>query len=207
MSLWGCMDLCVDFITMIHMGLCALDSVHHAAFNSTVQCTLLHAPKDAFKTLSSTLPSTHSISLPIAHDDTLLACWTIHSQLCTQDTLNNAPKQALNYTSNCTWWYTPSLFDYSLESKLSGTLLRLLSSTLPIAPHVTFPFCLNIYSQVSSQDAPKSSLSTLPSTPPRMPHVHLLLATVPGCPASVQVGHRTETTARVRNPNGTEPGN
>jgi len=175
MALIGCMDLCVELITMIRMGLWVLDTVHHAAFNNTVQCTSLHAPKEAFKTLWSTLPSTHSITLPVAHDDTLLACWTIHTRLCTQNTLKNAPKHTLNYTSNCTWWHTPSLFDYSLQSKLSGTLLRILSSTLPIALHDTFPFCLNRHSQVSSQDAPKYSLSTLPSTPPRMPQVHLQL--------------------------------
>jgi hypothetical protein len=60
-------------------------------------------------TLSSTLPRTHSSTLPIALDCTLPACFTVHSQVSSQDT----PE----YTSQ----------------SLSGTLPIALNSTLPIS--------------------------------------------------------------------------
>ena len=63
------MDLHVDYITTIRMQFCALDTIHHIAYNK-----LESKLPDA---LHCTLPST----LLIALDCTLPACLTVHSQL------------------------------------------------------------------------------------------------------------------------------
>jgi hypothetical protein len=55
----------------------------------------------ALKTLSSTLPRTLSRTLPTALDGTLPACWTVRSQVSSQDALKHTPEHALKYTPNC----------------------------------------------------------------------------------------------------------
>jgi len=96
-------------------------------WNQTAKYTSFHAPKYALKTLSITLPSMLSItlpsmlssSLPIALDGTLSACWTVRSQVSSQDALKHTPEHALKFTPNCTQWHTPGLLDCTLPSKLS----------------------------------------------------------------------------------------
>jgi len=65
------MDRRVDLITMISISLCALDTIHHTAFNKTGKCTSLHARKQPLKPLTRTLPSMLASTLPIALADTL----------------------------------------------------------------------------------------------------------------------------------------
>ena len=113
------------------MRLCALDTIHHGAFNKleTKMPNALHcmlpsrlqdAPKYTLSTLPSTPPSTfsipgmHSRTLPIALDGTLPACLTVRSQVSSQD----APK------------YTPSTLSSTLPSLLSRMLLIALDGTL-----------------------------------------------------------------------------
>jgi len=143
----------------------------------------LYAPKWALKTL------------PIAHDDTLSACLTVHSQVSSQDALN------------CTRWHTPGLLDctfpgtlsrrsqlHSMAHSLPAWLYARWSAlkTLPIALDDTLPAFLTVRSQVSSQAAlnhtPEHALKytpkctrwhspslldyTLPSTLPRRSQVH-----------------------------------
>jgi len=60
-----------------------------------------------------------SRTLPIALDGTLPACWTIRSQVSSQNALKHTAEYALKYTPNCTRWHTPSLLDCTLPSMLS----------------------------------------------------------------------------------------
>jgi hypothetical protein len=62
------MDLPIDSITMTHMRLCALDTIHHAVFNTLET----ERPDALLCTLSSMLEST----LLIALDCALSACLT-----------------------------------------------------------------------------------------------------------------------------------
>ena len=57
--------------------------------------------------------------LTIAPDGTLPACWTVRSQVSSQDDLKHTLEHALKYTPNCTLWHTPSLLNYSPPSKLT----------------------------------------------------------------------------------------
>jgi len=79
----------------------------------------IYTPKQALKTLSITLPSMPSCSLPIALNRTLPHCWTVHSKVSSQDALKHTPDDALMYTPNRTRWLSPILLDYTLPSKHS----------------------------------------------------------------------------------------
>jgi len=66
-------------------------------------------------------------TLTLALDGTQPACLTVHSQTSAQEALKHTPEHALKYASNCTRWYTPSLFGSTLPSTLSR------GTTLPIS--------------------------------------------------------------------------
>jgi len=131
------MDLRVDSITMIRMGLWALDTIYHAAFNTTAKCTPLHAPKYAL----NYTPDCTRLYTPSLLD--------LHSQASSQDTAK----------------YTPSTLPRTPPSTFPSAHLGMLSRMLPIALHATPPACLTERSQVSSQDTPMYTPSMLPSTP------------------------------------------
>jgi len=93
-------------------------------------CSLVHsqnASKYPPSMLPSTPPSTFWNAVPailfrmlsIALDGTLPAFLSRSSNVSSQDALKLTLKYALKYTAECTWWYTPSLLDYMLPSKLS----------------------------------------------------------------------------------------
>jgi len=126
---------------MIRMRLCALNTIHHGAFNkvetklpNTLHCTLPSKLQDAPKYTPNTLPSTplstFSSTLqdapnctrwhtPSLLDYTLLSKLSRRSQVSSQDALKHTPENALKDTPNCTRWHTPSLLDCALPSKLS----------------------------------------------------------------------------------------
>jgi len=87
-------------------------------------------------------------------------CSQVHSQACSQ---GRSHSHSMAH-SQPAWLYTskPVL-------KLSNTLLSTLSSTLPIALDDTLPACLNVRSQVSSQDASKYTEYVLKYTPGHAP--------------------------------------
>ena len=128
---------------MIRRRFCALDTIHHAAYNLKACCQMHFIA-------CCTLPSTLWSTLLIALGCTLPACFTIRSQLLSmahsqpawltlpsklskrsQVHSEYAPKYTsvyvLEYTPgrapkeapNCTRWHTPSVLDYTLPSKLS----------------------------------------------------------------------------------------
>jgi len=101
------------------------------------QPAYLYAPKPALRKLSRTLPNTLSSTLPIALDDTLLACLTICSQVSYQD----APK------------YSLSALQITPPSMFSSTLPIMLSMSLLIALDGILLACLPLCSQVHSQEA------------------------------------------------------
>jgi len=103
----------------------------HSHLPSTVhsQPAWLHTPNPALKRLSRTLPSTVSITLQIALNDSLLAYLTIRSQ------------ESKRLPS------TPSMF--------SSTLPGMLPWTLTLALHGTQPACLTVHYQTSAQGALK----------------------------------------------------
>jgi hypothetical protein len=78
----------------------------------------LYASKYALNTLSITLLSMLSSTLPIALDGTLPACLTTHSQVSSQHALNHTSEHVPKYTPNCTRCHAPSLLDYTLPSEL-----------------------------------------------------------------------------------------
>jgi len=110
---------------MIRMRLCALDTIHYAAFNKTAKCTSLHAPKYALKYT----PDCTRLYTPSLLD--------LRSQVSSQD----APK------------YTPSTLPSTPASTFSSTLPGMLSRTLLIALDGTLLACLALRSQVHSQEA------------------------------------------------------
>jgi len=96
----------------------------------------------------------------------------VHSQVRSQDSLKCTTEHYLKYTPNFTQWYTPSLLDYTLWSKLSRCFqvhfkyalmymtMQILKYTykhaLKDAPKCTPWHTLSyIYSQSSSEDAHK----------------------------------------------------
>jgi hypothetical protein len=104
------------------MRFCALDTIHHTAYNKLES----KLPDE----LHCTLPST----LLIALDCTLIAYLAIRSQslsmdtpslldlrskVSSQDSPKYTPGHALKDAPNCTRWHTPSLLDCTLPSKLS----------------------------------------------------------------------------------------
>jgi hypothetical protein len=92
---------------MKHMRLCALDTIHHAAFNKTAKCTSLLAPKYTLKYT----PDCNRLHTPCLLD--------LRSQLSSQDAPKYTPGHALKDAPNCTQWHPPSLLDYTLPSKLT----------------------------------------------------------------------------------------
>jgi len=64
------MNLRIEYITMIFVQFCALNTIHHAAFNNTAEYTSLYASKYALITLLSKLPNTISGMLPIILNNT-----------------------------------------------------------------------------------------------------------------------------------------
>jgi len=148
------------------MRLCALDTIHHAAFNKTAKCTSLHAPKyalkytpdctrsytlslldvrsqvssqDALKYTSSTLPSTPPSTFSSTLPIALDDTLPACLAICSQVSSQDAPK------------YTPSTLPSKPPSTFSSTLPGMLSTTLPIALDGTLPACLTIHSRACSQ--------------------------------------------------------
>jgi len=146
-----------------------------------LEYTTGHALKDTPNCTRWHTPSLLDCTLPIALDGTLLACLTVRSLLLSighsqpawrtlpsklsrrsqvhseytpkytsEYVLKYTPRHALKETPNCTRWYTSSLLDCTLPITLDGTL----------------PACWTVRSQVSSQDTPKYTTSTLQSIPP-----------------------------------------
>ena len=120
-----------------------------------------------------------SRTLPTALDDTFPAFLTVRSQTSSQEALKHTAEHSFQYTPNCTRWHTPSLLDYTLTSNLSWRsqvqaefVLKYTSRHTPKdTPNCTrlyTPSLRDLFSQVSSQDAPKYTLSALQSTPPSM---------------------------------------
>jgi len=137
------------------------------------QSTLPSTPQSAF---SSTLPGMLSRMLQVALDGTLPVCFTI----CTQNISQDASIYRLSTLPSILWstlWRTlqctlESTLQRILQSTLQSTPLSLGSTTLPIKLSRTLPValdgppsaCLTMHSEVSSQGAPKPTLSMISST-------------------------------------------
>ena len=89
------------------MRLCALDTIHHTAFNKTAKCTSLHAPKYALKYT----PSLFDLRSQVSSQDT--------PKYTSEYILKYTPRHALKDAPNGTRWRSPSLLDYTLSRKLS----------------------------------------------------------------------------------------
>jgi len=91
------------------MRLCALDTIHHGAFNKLpngLHCTLPsklsrcsqvhteYAPSTLPSTFSSTLPSMLSRTLLTALDGTLPICLTVRSRVSSQDALKTLSRRS-----------------------------------------------------------------------------------------------------------------
>jgi len=164
---------------------------HESKLPDALHCTL---PSTLLIALDCTLPACLTVRsqlLSIAHSQSAwLALWSklsrhsqVHSQACSQRPFQlhsmahsqpawlYAPKytpgHALKDAPNCTRWHTPSELDCTLPSKFSrrSQAHSRAHSQLPIALDDTLPACLTLHCQVSSQDAPKYTPSTLPITP------------------------------------------
>jgi hypothetical protein len=106
------------------------------------------------------------------YDTHAIICAWYYTLCCIQYTWNktakwislHAPKYALKYTPDCTWLYTPSLFD--LRSQVH------LRARSQVRSRPCWNGCSQLYSMVHSQPAslytPKLQLKTFPSTPPSM---------------------------------------
>jgi hypothetical protein len=152
------------------MRLWALDTIHHAAFNNTVKCTSLHAPKCGLKytpdctrlytpslldlrsqvssqDASTYTPSTFSCTLPGMLSRTLLNALdgTLPACLTIRSKVSSqdAPK------------YIRSTLPSTPPSTFSCTLPGILPRTLPLALDGTHPACLTVRSHTSSQEALK----------------------------------------------------
>jgi len=116
------MDLRIDYIAMIHIRLCALDIIHHAAFNK-LESTLPNAFIARSQVHLQVRSQVHSRACSQGRSQldsmTLPACLTIRSQVSSQDAPKHTPGHALKDAPNCTRWRTPSLLDCTLPSKLS----------------------------------------------------------------------------------------
>jgi len=143
------MDLPIDSITMTHMRLCALDTIHHAAFNK-LETKLPNA-------LLCTLPSMLWSTLLIALDCTLPACLTytlktlpstlwvrsqvhlqvrspVHSRACSE---GGSQLHSMAH-SQAAWLYAPK------------QALKTLSCTLRVRSQVYSRACSEEHSQLHS---------------------------------------------------------
>jgi len=154
------MDLRLDKIAMIHIRLCALDTIYHAAFNipETKLPNAFIARSQVHLQVRSQVHSRACSQGRSQFDSmTLPACLTIRSQVSSQDALKHTSGHALKDAPNCTRWHTPSLLDlHSPVSSQGRSQLHLMAHsqpidcTLPIVLDGTLPACLTIHSQVSS---------------------------------------------------------
>jgi len=94
-------------------------------------------PQVPQRTCSSTLLSIVSSMLPIILDHILPAFITVCSQVCCQ----NSSNYTLKYSSECTWWCTPS----SLDCTLCSQFLMHSHADLPECPHVYCWICFQIH--------------------------------------------------------------
>jgi len=83
---------------------------------------------------SSTLLHILFSPLPIELNSALLACFPVCFQICSPDAPMHTHKLAHNNASNCSWYSTPSLVEYILQSKLA----RHNPSTFPVYSEVHF---------------------------------------------------------------------
>jgi len=160
------LDLCSDVSSQDAPTTVRLCSHVHSHLQSITysQPAWLYTFKSALKTLSSTLSGMRSRTLPIALDGTFLACLTACPQERSQDAHNHTPEHPLKYTPNCTQWYSPSLLDCMLPSKLSrraqshSWVPSHVHSQLHLMAH-SWPAWLHVY-----KEALKMHSITLPST-------------------------------------------
>jgi len=133
---------------------------------NALYCTL-PSSQDALKHTPSTLSST----LPIALDDTLPACWSIHSHKTLSSTLPSTIWNTLQIALDDTLpgcltirsqgsyqdapKYTPNTLSSTPLSTFSSSLLNMLSRTLLIALDDIPAAYLTVCSEVCSQDALK----------------------------------------------------
>jgi len=106
---------------MIHIRLCALDTIHHAAFNkleSTLPNEFIVHSQVHLQVRSQVHAWICSQGRSQLDSMTLPACLTICSEVSCQDALKYTPGHALKDTLNRTRWHTPSLPD--LRSQVSS---------------------------------------------------------------------------------------
>ena len=158
---------------MIRMRLWALDTIHHTIFNITTKYTSLHAPKYVLKYTPDCIrlntPSLLDLRSQVSSQDAPKYTSEYDPKYTSEYVLKYTPGYALKDAPSCTRWHTHSLLDCTLPSNLSRCSQAYSRARSPIHSQLhsmTLPACFTIRSQVSSQDAPKYTLSTLPSTPP-----------------------------------------
>jgi hypothetical protein len=109
---------------MIRMRLCALDTIHHAAFNSkTAKCTSSHTPKYGLKYTTDCTrlytPSLFDLRSQVSSQDAPKHTSEYAPKYTSEYVLKYTPGYALKDAPNCTRWHTHSLLDCTLPSKLS----------------------------------------------------------------------------------------
>ena len=65
MAVGAPMNLHINYITMICVQFCPLNTIHHAASNNAAKYSLLHTTEKALEMLVSTLPCTISSMLSV----------------------------------------------------------------------------------------------------------------------------------------------
>jgi len=103
------MDLCVDWIMMIRMWLCTLDTINHAAFNKTAQWTSLHAPKLSRCAQAHSLAHSQVHSPEATHYQSHLticshAClWVLHRETCWVAAATHREADGGRQVAGCGW--------------------------------------------------------------------------------------------------------